>query len=201
VYTNYNMLAGRNIAYIERTLSYLPVQPVYWDEFYKGNIRDLQTPFRFLVVTPPLRWSLYLALVALLLFMAFEAKRRQRIIPVIKPLANTTLEFTQTIGRLYYQHRDHKNIAEKKITYFLDHLRSQYYVQTGEFNDDLYARLHAKTGRTLAEITALFGLVASIRQQEVVTEAQLLGLHRSIEKFTSGSPSGAPVPGEPAPGS
>ena len=201
VYTNYNMLAGRNIAYIERTLSYLPVQPVYWDEFYKGNVRDLQTPLRFLVVTPPLRWALYLAVAALLLFMAFEAKRRQRIIPVIKPLANTTLEFTQTIGRLYYQHRDHKNIAEKKITYFLDHLRSHYYVQTGEFDDDLYARLHAKTGRPVAEITALFHLIAYIRRQDAVSEAQLLQLHGSIEKFASGTPAGAPVLREPAPGS
>jgi hypothetical protein len=186
VYTNYNMLAGRNIAYIERTLSYLPVQPVYWDEFYKGNVRDLQTPLRFLIVTPPLRWALYLALAALLLFMAFEAKRRQRVIPVIRPLANTTLEFTQTIGRLYYQHRDHKNIAEKKITYFLDHLRSHYYVQTQEFNDELFDRLHAKTGQPLAEITALFNLIAHIRRQPAVSEMQLLQLHRSIQKFASG---------------
>jgi hypothetical protein len=201
VYTNYNMLAGRNIAYIERTLSYLPVQPVYWDEFYKGNVRDLQTPLRFLVVTPPLRWALYLAVAALLLFMVFEAKRRQRIIPVIKPLANSTLEFTQTIGRLYYQHRDHKNIAEKKVTYFLDHLRSHYYVQTAEFDEALYARLHAKTGQPLAEIIALFTLIAHLRRQDAVSEAQLLQLHRSIEKFASGTPAGAPVSREPAPGS
>ena len=186
VYTNYNMLAGRNIAYIERTLSYLPVQPVYWDEFYKGNTRDLQTPLRFLIVTPPLRWAMYVALAALLLFMAFEAKRRQRVIPVIRPLANTTLEFTQTIGRLYYQHRDHKNIAEKQITYFLDHLRSHYYVQTQEFNDELFDRLRAKTGQPLAEITALFNLIAHIRRQPAVSEAQLLQLHRGIEKFASG---------------
>ncbi|MBD0258960.1 MAG: DUF4350 domain-containing protein, partial [Cytophagales bacterium] len=186
VYTNYNMLAGRNIAYIERTLSYLPVQPVYWDEFYKGNVRDLQSPLRFLIVTPSLRWAMYLALAALLLFMAFEAKRRQRVIPVIRPLANTTLEFTQTIGQLYYQHRDHKNIAEKKITYFLDHLRSHYYVQTQEFNDELFDRLHAKTGQPLTDITALFNLIAHVRRQPVVSEAQLLQLHRSIQKFASG---------------
>jgi hypothetical protein len=200
-YTNYNMLAGRNITYIERTLSYLPVQPVYWEEFYKGNARDLESPLRFLIVTPPLRWALYLAMAALLLFMAFEAKRRQRIIPVIKPLANTTLEFTQTIGRLYYQHRDHKNIAEKKITYFLDHLRSHYYVQTGEFDDDLLDRLHAKTGRSREEITALFNLIAHIRRNDGVSEAQLLQLHRSIEKFAPGPVAGEPALREPAPGS
>jgi hypothetical protein len=105
------------------------------------------------------------------------------------------LEFTQTIGRLYYQHRDHKNIAEKKITYFLDHLRSHYYVQTGEFNDDLFDRLHAKTGQPLAEITALFNLIAHIRRQPAVSETQLLQLHRSIEKFASGTPAGDLAPG------
>jgi len=184
-YTNYNLLEGRNIAYIEKTLSYLPPQPVYWDEFYKGNTRDLQTPLRFLIITPPLRWALYLSLLAAPLFMAFEAKRRQRVIPVVTPPANTTLEFTQTIGRLYFQHRDHKNIAEKKITYFLDYLRSRYYVQTGDLDQELLERLRVKTGLPEAEIKGLFGLITQIRSQSEVSEAQLLQLNQRIEKFTN----------------
>ncbi len=190
VYTNYNMLAGRNIAYIERTLSYLPVQPVYWDELYKGNIRDLQTPLRFLILTPPLRWALYLTMAALLLFMAFEAKRRQRIIPVIRPLPNSTLGFTQTVGRLYYQHRDHKNMAEKKIAWFLDHLRSQYFIRTADFDDELYNRLHAKTGIAREEIVGLFGLIRQIRSQATISEEQLLRLSQKTDKFTEASLSG-----------
>lgn len=184
-YTNYNMLEGRNIAYIERTLSYLPVQPVYWDELQKDNNRDLQTPLRFLILNPPLRWALYLTMAALLLFMFFEAKRRQRIIPVIRPLANTTLEFTRTVGRLYYQQRDHKNIADKKITFFLDYIRSTYFVRTQDFNEELYERLHSKTGIAREEIVDLFNLIRQIRSRDTITENQLLRLNEKIENFTA----------------
>lgn len=187
-YTNYNMLAEDNARYISGTLSYLPVQNVYWDEHYKAFGRSngadsSQTPLRFFLSQPPLRWGLYLTLGALLLFMLFEAKRKQRIIPIVQPLANTTVEFTETVGRLYYQYKDHKNIAEKKITYFLAHLRTQYYVKTTEFDEPLYTRLAEKTGVEKSEIVPLFQLIERIRRQSAITEPDLLTLNEKIESF------------------
>jgi hypothetical protein len=183
VYTNYNMLARKNEEYISKTLSYLPVQPVYWQEYYKGNQHESQTPFRFIISTPPLRWAFYLSLLAVVIFVLFEAKRRQRIIPIVKPLANTTLEFTQTIGRLYFQHKDHKNIAEKQITYFLDHLRSQYYTSVQVFDEALYERLVQKTGQPKEDIVQLFKLITFIRSQSHISQTTLLELNQRIEKF------------------
>ena len=52
--------------------------------------------------------------------MIFNAKRRQRVVPIINPLPNTTLDFTKTIGNLYYQEGNHQNIVDKKIIYFLE---------------------------------------------------------------------------------
>jgi hypothetical protein len=125
-YTNYNMLYRQNARYISHSLSYLPVQPTFWDEYYKINRAESRTPLRYIISQPPLKWALYLTIIALILFMIFEAKRKQRIIPIVKPLANTTLEFTETVGRLYFQYKDHKNIADKKITYFLENLMMNY---------------------------------------------------------------------------
>ena len=47
----------------------------------------------------------------------FNSKRRQRIVPVIKPLRNTTVEFVQTIGNLYYQQGNTANVIDKKIVF------------------------------------------------------------------------------------
>ncbi|MDO1447688.1 hypothetical protein Q0590_15565 [Rhodocytophaga aerolata] len=182
-YTNYNMLYRQNASYIANTLSYLPVQNTFWDEYYKINRGDSQTPLRYIISQPPLRWALYLTLIALVLFMIFEAKRKQRIIPIIKPLANTTLEFTETVGRLYFQYKDHRNIAEKKITYFLDYLRSQYYVKTTEFDDELYNKLADKTGHDKQQIITLFELIKNIRSSKNISEEELVTLNRQIENF------------------
>lgn len=182
-YTNYNMLYRQNAQYISKTLSYLPVQNTYWDEYYKDVRSEPQTPLRYIISQPPLKWALYLSLGALILFIIFEAKRKQRIIPVVKPLTNTTLEFTETVGRLYFQYKDHKNIADKKITYFLDYLRTHFYVKTTEINDDLFTTLANKTGLDKTEISELFQLINMISNKKNVSEEELLDLNSQIEQF------------------
>lgn len=182
-YTNYNMLYKKNQEYISRSLSYLPVQNTYWDEYYKPLRRESQSPLRYILSQPALRWALYLSVGALLLFMVFEAKRKQRIIPVVQPLTNTTLEFTETVGRLYFQYKDHKNIADKKITYFMDYLRTHLYVRITEIDENLYARLAEKTGIPQEEIISLFTFIRQIQNKKQISETELLTLNSRIENF------------------
>jgi hypothetical protein len=182
-YTNYNMLYRHNADYAAKTLSYLPVQPTFWNEHYSEYQAESQSPFRFIISQAPLRWALYIAVAAVLLFMAFEAKRRQRIIPVVQPLTNTTLEFTQTVGRLYYQYKDHKNIAEKKITYFLDYIRAHFHLRTSTIDEAFYSQLAEKSGVASGEIIALFQLIAHIHSRGAISEEELLKLNAGIESF------------------
>ena len=64
---------------------------------------------------PPLQYAFWLSLLLLLLYILFAGKRMQRIIPLVKPNENTTVTFTETIGRLYLQKKDNKNIANVLI--------------------------------------------------------------------------------------
>ncbi|MES2730963.1 MAG: DUF4350 domain-containing protein [Bacteroidota bacterium] len=183
-FTNYHLLFNNNAEYISKSLSYLPVRPLIWDEYYKpGRQEDSQSPLRFFVQNEALRWALYLSLLALVLFILFEAKRRQRIIPIIQPLTNTTLEFTETVGRLYFQHQDHKNIGEKKITYLLDFIRSRYFLPTTQRNSAFYENLHRKTGIEKGEIIHLFDVIENVQRQTMIAEVELLDLNRAIEQF------------------
>jgi hypothetical protein len=146
-------------------------------------LRENDSIFRFFLDEPPLRWAVYLTLFGLVLFVFFEAKRRQRIVPVIKPLANATLEFTTTVGRLYFQHQDHKNIAEKKITYFLEYIRNRYYLTTNHWDDAFYTALSRKSGMEKSEVEELFRYVQYIQKQGIITEEQLLQLNTRLQRF------------------
>ena len=160
-----------------------------WDESRaypmrkNDRARENDSIFRFLLSEAALRWALYLTLGGLVLFVFFEAKRRQRIVPIIPPLANASLEFTETVGRLYYQHRDNKNIAEKKITYFLELIRNRFYLNTNKMDHDFYTALARKSGFERAEIESTFRFIAYIQKQGVITEEQLLDLNRRIGQF------------------
>jgi hypothetical protein len=115
--------------------------------------------------------------------MLFEMKRKQRIIPIIRPLANTTLEFVGTIGNLYYQSAEHKNIAEKKIHFFMDQLRSKYWLSTSHLDEAFINIASKKTGRGEEEVRSLVTIINSIRSKEKISAEELIELNNRMEKF------------------
>lgn len=151
LFTNYGMLEGNTFVYIFRLMSYLADLPVYRTEAYVKTDAMLvaeQSPFREFIKRPPLRWALYLALLGVVLFMIFTARRRQRVIPIMSKPANRSLEFIQLIGTLYYQRKDHVNLVRKKFKLFAEELRKTAGVDISDVNTDdrEYLLLAEKTG-------------------------------------------------------
>lgn len=151
LFTNYGMLEGNTSVYIFRLMSYLADLPVYRTEAYVKTDAMLvaeQSPFREFIKRPPLRWALYLALLGVVLFMIFTARRRQRVIPIMSKPANRSLEFIQLIGTLYYQRKDHVDFVRKKFKLFAEELRKTAGVDISDVNTDdrEYLLLAEKTG-------------------------------------------------------
>ncbi len=103
-------------------------------------------------------------------------KRKQKVIDIIKPNKNTTVAFTETVGRLYLQHKNNRNIAEKIITYFYEYLRKKYFINTSVINTEFINALSGKSGVPKNETEELFGLISNIQKQEEVTDDDLLEL-------------------------
>ncbi|HEX5168047.1 MAG TPA: hypothetical protein VFW11_02655, partial [Cyclobacteriaceae bacterium] len=143
-FTN-NYLLYRNHRFISQTLSYFPDREIWWTEYYQLGRLESMSPLRVILKNESLAWAYYLIIVSLLIFIIFEGKRKQRIIPIIKPLANTSLEFIRTIGNMYIQAGNHKAIAEKKINHFMDSIRSNYFLPN-ENHDEFITILARKSG-------------------------------------------------------
>ncbi|RZL30725.1 MAG: DUF4350 domain-containing protein, partial [Pedobacter sp.] len=106
-FTNYNLLKESNYKYAEKVLSYIPKGNLFWytKDISEGHIS--RNPLRFIFSQPALKTAWYLFIGGFVVFIIFNVKRKQRIIPIITPLENTTIEFTKTIGNLYYQEGNH----------------------------------------------------------------------------------------------
>ena len=183
VFTNIYLLTQNNQEFISSTLSALPDTDLSWTEYYHIGRMESGSPLRFILTTEPLAWAYYITIAGILIFMVFEAKRKQRIIPVIKPLQNTSLEFVSTIGNLYYQSGDHKNIAEKKIAFLLDYIRTNYLVRTTTFNDEFYENVARKSGHSFEDIRDLFKSIIFVNSSTMISAAQLMSLNEKIEHF------------------
>lgn len=182
-YTNYNLILDNNAEYISASLSYLPVRDTYWDEYYKEFREKENNSLRFIENQPPLHWAYYIAFWSVFVYVLFESKRRQRVIPIIEPPKNTTVEFVSTIGRLYFQNGNHKDIASKKIHYFLEYIRTSFYLNTTDFDKEFIDKVSDRSGIDKTKVTQLFSLIHYLQRAEQVNQGELLELNKKLEEF------------------
>lgn len=180
-FTNYYLLKN-NYKYIESVCSHIDSKNIYWSVDGVGSsISD--SPLRFIFSQPALKWAWYLGLFGIIIFMLFNAKRRQRVIPITEPVKNTTVEFAKTIGNLYFIEKNHKDIAEKKIVYFLEKIRKEYYLETTVLDETFMNRLHQKTSKEKADIVKVINKINYIKNSSSLTEKDLVELNTLIEKL------------------
>lgn len=182
VFTNYNLLFG-NYEYTFKALSYLPNKNIIWDEYYKPEKPIVATPLRYILSQPPLKAAYIVLLIALFLYIIFEAKRKQRIIPIVKPLKNTSLEFAETVGRLYLNNANHQDMALKKFNYFCELLRTKYFFTTIDFTEKFYHELSEKSGVEYKSIEKIFLISVYYKTHSDVSEDSLIRFNTMIEEF------------------
>jgi len=183
-FTNIHLLKDNHHQYAEKVLSYVPPGKIFW--FVKDQTGDIisKSPMRFILSQPALKWAWYLFLLGMLIFMVFNAKRKQRVVPIIMPLSNTTIDFTKSIGNLYYQEGDHDNIINKKIIYFLEKIRNEYLIDTGRLDDEFIKKLQHKSGKDLNDIKkAIFLINAHRKSPHSSIEEDLIQINNAIEKI------------------
>src|ERR1700744_1667255 len=129
-FSNFFLLHKHNIRYYEHTLSYLPssVQEVIWDDYFRYDHSKDFSAFEYILNNRALRWAFWLLLLLFAIIYIFDSKRKQRAIPVIAALRNTSLDFVRTIGRLYFQRRDNFNLAMKMVAHFQDQVRTRFHL-------------------------------------------------------------------------
>lgn len=185
VFSNYHFVNTKNNKYACTALSFLPVQNVIWDEYYKAGRFVDKSPLNVIFRHPSLLSAYYVLIISLFTFMIIGIKRKQRVIPIWKPLKNTTLKFVDVVGTLYYQKGDHRNMAEKKISYFLDHVRTSFHLKTNEYNEEFIEKISNLSGIEKTKISNLFDYFTEISGKQKITQQELMTLEKKIEEFYS----------------
>ena len=187
-FTNYHLLKEERYKYAEGILSYLPDNHVYFDSYtkiqtgYDGDV-EKESNLGWFLEQLSFKWAWFTAIVFGILFMIFNAKRRQRIIRIIKPLQNTTIAFVKTVSNLYFDTKDHKNLVDKKITYFLEKIRRDLNLNTDVLDEEFTEKLASKTGKKKDDVKKLVNYINLMRSKNEFFEENLIKLNRHIEAF------------------
>ena len=181
-FTNYHLLYS-NYHYPSFALSYLPVQPTIWDEYYKPYKPQAASPLHVILSNKGLKLAYIVLMLSLLTYIFFMSKRRQRIIPIIKPPQNASLEFLNTISNLHQYQADYKDIAAKKFRYFLDFVESRYYLKYGGNTEEYIHKLALKSGVGKKKIERLFEFYHFLQSQPGIKKEMLASFNDKVEKF------------------
>lgn len=187
---NYFLLHGNNLSYLEKVASLMPQKQdkIIWDEHYvyktsRGEKTDQPSFLHVLFSVPAFKWAFTIALILLLLYVLLGLKLLQRAIPLWEKPRNETLDFTKTIGRLYFAQGDNLNLAKKMSVYLLEYIRNKYFINTNTLNEDFIANIAAKSGYSEELTKEMVGHVAFIQSANKVSEQQLATIYQSFSKF------------------
>ncbi len=150
VFSNYYLRQKAVFDYSQKLFVHLEPGNIFWhvnsyaNEGVVESKGDRQgSPFGVLLSFSSFRYAWYSFLVAIVLFSIFGFKRRQRPIPVLQKNTNTSVEFAQTITKLYLADGKHKNIAEQKFRYFFNFVRTKFGVNLKASSENEKRRLAA----------------------------------------------------------
>ena len=150
--TNYFVKEKQGLSHAEEILSVLSSGKLFWDEVPPINRQESdsgrpRTPYlKYVLAVESLRWAWYLLLATVLLYILFESKRKQRIIPVIEPVNNTSIEYVQTTGRLYAQIGNHRKLIQLNMRLFISTIQQKYGVKINLDNPVSVQWLATKSG-------------------------------------------------------
>lgn len=184
VFTNYSILKNPNQQHAANILSYVREDiPILWDSYYKTGKSKIVSPIYYLLHNKHLKWAYYILLMGVLFFVIFEGKRKQRSIPIRLPLKNQTIAFTRTIANMYFEKQEHKNIAEHKISYLLEYIRTKLHISTTLIDATFYEQVSSRSGNTYESVENLFKFCEQIHIKNEITSNELMKLNNKIEKF------------------
>ena len=191
LFTNYFLRTEQGLDYVSQVMSYLKKGEIYLDirsqnPYYmkKGGVKTTKTGLEFILNNKELRWAWYLILMLGLTYIIFNSKREQRVIPYMASLKNTSINFAETIGRLFLYQNDHKFLVKRKMKLFIHDIKTQYKIKSNDLNSGIINELHKKTEVNITTIESLIGYYNSIINKKTkVTEVDLDEFFSKIENL------------------
>ncbi len=187
VFGNYFIVNDKNRELVYCLLSLLKNKTLVWDEYYKTYNVTNYSIIKFILESDALYTAYLLLFFTLVIYMITEGRRRQRAIPTIEPLNNSTLEFVDVISHVYFNSKNHQSIAAERIKYFYENIRKKFNINTNEINDSFIEEISELSGIENKLVKQLFNYCEKIKKLNEISEYDLIELNRQITNFNKNS--------------
>ena len=184
-FSNYEMLYENTSRYVSNCLSYLPNGGVIFDDYYKSGKGEKASMLSVLLDKPQMQWAWNLALLSVVLFLIFGARRKSRAIPVLSPYENESLKYIESIGAMHYNHRNNRHIAAKRLQQLKHYLNRRFRIQESDWETMNTELFFERTGLLAEHWQRLFNEIPAISGGQEWEVSQLRFFSKEIDNIYS----------------
>jgi len=145
VFTNYFLLNGKNVRYTEELLSHWHTGEVKWFVNYDFEFDGDYGLLTYMMNQPALKTTWYLLWILLFIAVFTYAKRMQRVIPVVVPKKNYSVDYAKRLAQFHLVQKNYHGLIDKQITILLDKLRNEHRMDISHIDDAFAEKMHLAT--------------------------------------------------------
>lgn len=187
---NYSLLKQDGFEYLNSQLDLDTIEHVIWNDasftfnyLDESSLNKQNSPLRYLLKQKAFKYAWYLLLFSTILFLIFNLKRKQRVMPLHLTKQNTTLEYINTLGLLYFNNKDYISIALKLRTYFYYFIKRHYQI-TGQLTDEKIKLLSKFSKISESELIQLRNKLDALDGLVSISDTYLIELYKALQKLT-----------------
>ncbi len=151
------------------------------DSFLTDTHELHESKLQYILESKSLKWAYYLFLLFILIYVWFNSKRKQAIIPVLAKKQNTTIEYVETIASMYEKQAQHTKLILKMKEIFYNRIKESYYLDQNE--PGFKEKLTKKSKVPEEELDRILRDFSFAEKGDVFTQMQLAGTYERIENF------------------
>jgi len=194
VFKNYQLITPHGYQHARYWMDEIPTNaPIYWLEFARhdptkatstDDINSSKMNYLHFILEEKRRLSAFLlALLGIVLFLLFRAKRMQPIIPLMPTRRNNTTLFANTISSIYFNQRQPEVLLKLQKNNFIHMVQKYFHVDLSkEISQKKLDSLAQKSKTNQREILRILSALDGTSQQ-TISEQELIAIRLKILDF------------------
>lgn len=187
LFVNISSKSDAFFTHFNQTFSHFSSDKVILHTFIRNNIlagTNQDSFLKYILSQKALKYAYYLLILLCLTYVFFSSKRKQKSIPIVPPVKNTSLEYIHTISNLFKaQDQNEKLVPHMKRVFYHD-IRKKYFLDPE--HSDFTIKLSRKSKVPVETVESIINQL-KIADHYSYNDDQLIRLYNDIHSFKKNS--------------
>lgn len=155
----------------------------YAESDYANKPPVSESPLRFILANPPLKWAWYLILILTVIYVFNAMRRTQKPIPVYTLPENETANYLDVVSRLYQKEGNHKHIIGIQEKLLHRHLRNKYRLNFNKPNQEFYIDAAKRLQMTPIYLKEKMTMLERAKNNSTLSDEEFKNIIDQIKEF------------------